>query len=121
MALWPIIDEFTHAKSKGYFIITGILFLHLLLASGFMLGFFHASSTTVALPSSSSTHPSDVKNNGLGQAVKENTENAKREVPSQLSLMQQNETHPSSVQKFKDSGKKKEEEEEKNIQNKTQA
>ena len=44
LALWPIVNEFSAVKTKGYTIIAVVLGLHLLLASGFMLCFFHVPS-----------------------------------------------------------------------------
>jgi len=44
LALKPIIEEFITDKSKAYTIIGAILALHLLLAAGFMLCFFHVPS-----------------------------------------------------------------------------
>ena len=44
LALMPIIDEFMVEKSKAYTVILAILALHLLLATGFMLCFFHVPS-----------------------------------------------------------------------------
>jgi len=44
LALKPIIEEFVEEKSKTYTIIAAILALHLLLAVGFMLCFFHVPS-----------------------------------------------------------------------------
>lgn len=44
LSLWPTITEHTHEKTKGYALIAAVLALHLLLASGFMLCFFHVPS-----------------------------------------------------------------------------
>jgi len=44
LALMPIIDEYMVEKSKAYTVILAILALHLLLATGFMLCFFHVPS-----------------------------------------------------------------------------
>lgn len=46
LAVWPIVQEFSGAKTKGYAIIAVILVLQLLLATGFMLCFFHASGSS---------------------------------------------------------------------------
>jgi len=71
LALWPIVNEFSTVKTKGYTIIAGVLGLHLLLASGFMLCFFHVPSNqeviiaqdlTTAKPiHENSVKPEDVK------------------------------------------------------------
>ena len=45
LALWPTVDEFSANKSKSYTLIAIVLALHLLLASGFMLCFFHVPNT----------------------------------------------------------------------------
>jgi len=45
LAIWPIVNEFSGNKSKSYILIGTILTLHLLLASGFMLLFFHVPNT----------------------------------------------------------------------------
>ena len=49
LAIWPIVNEFSGNKSKSYILIGTILALHLLLASGFMLLFFHVPSNTNAI------------------------------------------------------------------------
>lgn len=55
LTLMPIIEEFVASKSKAYTIIAAILALHLILAAGFMLCFFHVPAGNVEVAMSSTT------------------------------------------------------------------
>jgi len=55
LALKPMIEEFISDKSKAYTIIAAILALHLLLAAGFMLCFFHVPSDNSEVVKATST------------------------------------------------------------------
>merc|ERR1712051_785049 len=55
LTLMPIIEEFVASKSKAYTIIAAILALHLVLAAGFMLCFFHVPAGNVEVAMSSTT------------------------------------------------------------------
>jgi hypothetical protein len=46
LALWPTINEYVQAKPKSMAFLATVLALHLLLASGFMLCFFHVPATS---------------------------------------------------------------------------
>lgn len=48
LAIWPIVQEFSQGKTKGYTLIALILALHFILACGFMLCFFHVPNSTSA-------------------------------------------------------------------------
>ena len=48
LALWPLIEQCSQAKSKSYSLIVIILVLNLLLAAGFMLCFYHVPSSNSA-------------------------------------------------------------------------
>ena len=81
LALKPMIEEFISDKSKAYTIIAAILALHLLLAAGFMLCFFHVPSNNSEVVKATSTTASiggkiesiaDIKNEEAKNNASEN-------------------------------------------------
>eukprot|EP00093_Oithona_nana_P010548 10548.XXX_303686_304432_1 [CDS] Oithona nana genome sequencing. len=62
LTLWPLINEFNSVKTKSYSLIVIILGLNLLLATGFMLCFYHVPASSGSPISSTTNIPTLVKN-----------------------------------------------------------
>lgn len=84
LALWPTVDEFSANKSKSYTLIAIVLALHLLLASGFMLCFFHVPNTGVIQSETTKSNvtlaASMVPEKTNGKALPDPTHDEKRDV-----------------------------------------
>ncbi len=74
LSIWPIVDEFSTVKSKGYTIVALVLALHLLLASGFMLCFFSVPGASLSKESSVT---SPIANQTFSQVSHEEKRNVK--------------------------------------------
>ena len=83
LAIWPIVNEFSGNTSKGYTLVAIILGLHLLLACGFMLCFFHvpSNSSSVIIAADSAAHKNVTMAANRVEEIKSNTINEdKREI-----------------------------------------
>ena len=81
LAIWPSIKD--HAKNVGFILAVVVIFLHILLACGFMLYFFHVPATS--LPEIDPNETKDMKNSASvkndannGHELKTNIQNEKR-------------------------------------------
>ena len=80
LAIWPSVQN--HPKKMGIILIGVVLLLHLLLACGFMMYFFHGSTTSVV-----SSGTEDVASTKLPKPnnidTQENVANVSKNVPSE--------------------------------------
>lgn len=81
-ALWPLIDEWSPAKTKSYTLMAVILGLNLLLASGFMLCFYHVPSNDAAAPLPTTLIPAKNESLHHNDTKREMPEPAQPAIPS---------------------------------------
>lgn len=100
LAIWPTVNEFSGNKSKSYTLIAIVLAIHLLLACGFMLCFFHVPSNGVQNPditkvktnvTITANHVEETKGNQNGSSHEEKRDAAiSEEKPKSLNILDQN-------------------------------
>jgi len=83
LTLWPLINEFNSVKTKSYSLIVIILGLNLLLATGFMLCFYHVPASSGSPISSTTSIPTLVKNESAPLQHHE-SEEAKRSITTNV-------------------------------------